>query len=234
MPKIETGNVNIKTYILDKHVIDFLNNYSFTNYPKTILDFFEYLHEKENGTHTETVKNRARKAYVFYKEDKIDNAVEEYQKIFVNDFPKNIKKDTSDFEDYIKAPNEEFIEDCFLVSIDDKIDIKIETHCKPKKGGFMKSILLSRLPTGWVSKKDDLDFVINTTNLSGEYLTRWKVRNFGEEATGDDKLRGEILEDNNGNHRYKDGAEFYGEHFLECYIIQNNVCVARKKVTVPI
>ena len=232
--KIETGNINIKTYILDKYVIDFLSDYSFVSYPKTILDFFEYLHKKESGTNIETAKNRAKKACAFYEENNIEKAVEEYQKIFVNGFPRNIKKDVSDFVDYVKAPNEQFIEDFFRVSLDEIIDINIETRCKPKKGGYMKSILLSRLPNGWVSKKDDLEFVLNTKNLSGEYLTKWKVRNFGEEATRDGKLRGEIHEDNNGIHKYKDGAAFYGEHFLECYIIQNNICIARKKVVVPI
>ena len=79
--KIETGNVNTKTYIIDAYVVDFLSNYSFTNYPKLILDFFEYLYKKENETYTETARNRASKAYDFYKEGKIDNALEEYQKI---------------------------------------------------------------------------------------------------------------------------------------------------------
>lgn len=232
--KIEKESVDIKTYILDKNVINFLNNYSFENYPKTIADFFEFLHKKKQETYIETVKNKTKKAYDLYKKDDIVGATKEYKDIFSNSFPKILTKDFSENVDYIKAPNEQFIEDFFPISIDDQINIEIETRCKPQKGGFMKSILLSKLPTGWVSKRDDLDFTVSIEGLSGQYTTKWKVRNFGEEATRDDKLRGEILEDNYGAHRHKDRAAFYGEHFLECYIVQDGVCVARKKVVVPI
>jgi len=94
--------------------------------------------------------------------------------------------------------------------------------------------LLSRLPIGWIFRKDSLEFKATASGYNGNYDTKWKVRNFGEEAERANKLRGEILEDNNGLHVYKDGAAFYGEHFLECYVIKNGTCIAKKRITVPI
>ena len=98
----------------------------------------------------------------------------------------------------------------------------------------MNKWLVNKLPAGIITKKDQLEFKVIIDGVSGNFITKWKVRNFGSEAERDNKLRGEIIGDNNGLHSYKDYAAFYGEHFLECYIIQNNVCIAIKRVTVPI
>ena len=167
------------------------------------------------------------------KENKIEKVVEEYQKIFVNSFPKSIDKDIVDFENYNKAPNEEFIENLFSVSINSNIEINIVKYCTPNKGGWRKT-LLEKIPLNWIRKEDDLEFKANLKNIQGEFSTRWKVRNFGAEAEKKDFLRGQILNDSGGKNIHKDKAAFFGKHFLECYIIQNNVCIARKKVTVPI
>ncbi len=231
--KTETTNVDIKTYIIDGYIIEFLNNYYFENYPKVVSDFFKYLHEIENKTYTETSKKSAQKAHDFYKEGKEDKAIEKYKKIFGDNFPKSLNQSLPKQDNYTKAPNEEFIEELCDVSIDENIHIQIEIECKPKRG-WTKSVLLSKISPHWLRKEDEVFFNVAANNLSGEYVTKWKVRNFGEEAEKNNSLRGGIEEDNNGLHKYKDKAKFFGEHFLECYIIQNGICVARKKVNVTI
>lgn len=231
--KTERTSVNIKTYILDNHVIDFLNSYTFIDCPKLIFNFFEYLHKKENQTSTETVLNQSKKAFGFYEKNKIDDALDEYIKIFGDSFPKNIKKAFHEKE-YSPAPNEQFIEDNFPLSIDKDILLDIKIYCKPKKGGFMNRWLVEKIPFVGFSKGETLEFDAIVNNLIGQYQTKWKVRNFGSEAKKNNKLRGEIMEDNNGLHKYKDSTAFYGEHFLECYVIKDGFCIAKKRIIVPI
>ena len=231
--KLEKSNVNIKTYILDSYAIDLLNDYTFVDYPNLVVDFFEYINKKENQSYTETALNQSKKALQLYKKGDIEEASIEYRKIFGDSFPKNIKKACLDNECLI-FPNEEFIENIMPVVINEDILLDIKIYCKPKKGGFMHRVLLEAFPFAGIFKKETLEFDSVVKNLIGQYETMWKVRNFGYEAERDDKLRGEIINDNNGLHKYKDTAAFHGKHFLECYVIQNNFCVARKKITIPV
>ena len=46
-------------------------------------------------------------------------------------------------------------------------------------------------------------------------------------------LRGQIIDDN-GTEKRKEDTNFEGAHYVECYIIKNNVCVARDRIDVPI
>ena len=45
-------------------------------------------------------------------------------------------------------------------------------------------------------------------------------------------IRGEIIKTDR-NHQYEH-TDFYGPHFVECYLVKNGVCVARDKIDVPI
>lgn len=229
--KLEKSNINIKTYIIDKHVISFLDGYVFTDYPKLICDFFSYLHKIENQTYTETALNQSEKAFNFYTSGEVDNAAEEYKKIFGDEFPKNINKSIFNTE-YETAPNEQFIENLFEVSIDQSITLDINVFCKPEKGSFRSWIPMKNFPFYGLNKRERLEFVV-VSNCREPFETKWKVRNFGVEAAKDNRLRGEILEDSE-LHKYIDFTAFYGEHFIECYLLKNNICVARKKIKIPV
>ena len=61
----------------------------------------------------------------------------------------------------------------------------------------------------------------------------WKVRNFGEEAQRKECLRGKIYRDE-GKRERVEGTEYTGIHFVECYILKDNVCVAMDRIDVPI
>ena len=69
----------------------------------------------------------------------------------------------------------------------------------------------------------------------GDYysiLIYWKVRNVGDVAESKDMIRGEIIKTDSKTH--KERTSFQGPHFVECYIIKDNVCVARDRIDVPI
>lgn len=71
-----------------------------------------------------------------------------------------------------------------------------------------------------------------TTNAAKPYEIWWKVRNAGEYAEKNNKVRGEILKEFD-SHRRED-SQFGGPHFVECYVIKNGECVAMKRVPVNI
>ena len=53
----------------------------------------------------------------------------------------------------------------------------------------------------------------------------------GEEAHKRDNIRGEIIKDGEKHHEV---SEFHGPHYVECYIVKENVCVAKTRINVPI
>jgi hypothetical protein len=61
----------------------------------------------------------------------------------------------------------------------------------------------------------------------------WKVRNYGDEAQKADDLRGEISYDK-GFQKKEESTKYHGKHYVECYVIINNLCVASDKILVPI
>ncbi len=69
------------------------------------------------------------------------------------------------------------------------------------------------------------------TNCPGDYRVFWKVKNVGPEAERKNCLRGQIKE---RGKMITEPTSFFGNHYIECYIIKNNVCVARTRVDVPI
>jgi hypothetical protein len=78
-----------------------------------------------------------------------------------------------------------------------------------------------------------LKFHIVECNVPKSFQVKWKVRNVGEEAIRRDLIRGQIVDDR-GNQERVESSLFHGAHFVECYIIKNNICVARDRIDVPI
>lgn len=136
-------------------------------------------------------------------------------------YPKAIKEASMNY-----SSKEQYIEDLYAVDITNSLSI----DCRVKQNGFQDGLLrmLNRLR---VNK--DLYFYIEHTDVVEPYDVLWKIKNEGEIANAKNMLRGEILEDKGGKERYEK-TSFKGSHFVECYIIKNNVCVARDRIDVPI
>ena len=69
-------------------------------------------------------------------------------------------------------------------------------------------------------------------NLSSPYEIIWKVKNRGEESYKRNEVRGQLI--HGKGREISEETAFSGSHFVECYIVQDNVCVARAKIDVPI
>ena len=77
----------------------------------------------------------------------------------------------------------------------------------------------------------ELRCTMNYTNCPEPYKILWKVKNVGPEAERRNEIRGQIYE------RKKcivEHTSFFGNHYIECYIIKNGICVARNRIAIPI
>lgn len=73
---------------------------------------------------------------------------------------------------------------------------------------------------------------IAITNVEWPYKVYWQVVNTGDEAAAAEKLRGKIfLSANAGKDaiRYNDSTAFTGTHWIECFIVKDDICVARSR-----
>ncbi len=125
--------------------------------------------------------------------------------------------------------SEQFIEELFPVDI--RYTLKID--CRVTQDGFRPRLLSEILREHrWLSRRKQLDFYITYTNCPHPYSIFWKVRNVGEIAKSRNMIRGEIR-CTNSSHQ-KEHTDFYGPHYVECFLVKNDVCVARALINVPI
>ena len=72
---------------------------------------------------------------------------------------------------------------------------------------------------------------VGKTNCPSYDKVLWKVRNVGEEAIRRNEIRGQIEE---RKQEIEEHTSFLGDHYIECYLIKNGICVAIGHVDVPI
>lgn len=131
--------------------------------------------------------------------------------------------------------NEEYIDNLFPLQNNYKLiklDCRLTDSNQKMPDRLLSKILLNneKIKIGY-----SLDFYIENVNVSRPYEVYWKIKNNGEEAIRLNDLRGEIIKSRETNeHQHVEYAKFKGNHYVECYIIKNNVCVAIGRINVPI
>lgn len=125
---------------------------------------------------------------------------------------------------------EEYIEDMYSVDIRYSLNLDCEISQDGFRTDFLNKILAKKFPLR-VSKK--LRFFVTSCDVPAPYTIKWKVRNVGDTAERKDQIRGQIGDDG-GNNSRDEITTFKGSHFVECYAIKSNVCVARERIDVPI
>ena len=124
---------------------------------------------------------------------------------------------------------EQFIEDMFPVHI--KYSCRVS--CKINGDGWTDTPLrdfLGRFKR-YIPHHFTVKCAVTYTDCPGIYSVYWKVKNVGPEAERQICLRGQIEE---RGKEISEPTSFFGNHYIECYIVQNNVCVAKTRVDVPI
>lgn len=240
------NGVKIGGLLIDTFCYNFLHansqhrETSYSGYDVLVRDFFEYLKNLDNdqkywlapGSNQKVYRKgrftaKAKKAY-----KKVCEAIDKnanktvysiWRKVFGVFFPyPQVVLESA--ENY--AVNEQFIEN--LVPVDIRCSLTIE--CSATQEGFREQFL-SALPI--LKKNKKLKFFIKNTDVLLPYEVKWKVKNKGDVAKLKNMFRGQIVDDG-GRRIRKENSNFGGEHYVECYIIKDNVCIARDRIDVPI
>lgn len=221
------------------------DNQSYSSYPELVAEVFEYLAglpmqnywlvpgSGERVTAGKNFRPKAKKAGVRAREAMAEDAeakkIKLWRQIFGKPFPS--ATEAARKADFINAlqTTEEFIEDKYPVDIRYAIDCECKVTDKSGSAGYLSH--LAKTFT-WLPVNRSLRFFIEECDVPPPFEIKWKVRNVGPVARIKG-IRGEILDDQ-GTHERTESADFQGEHYVECYAIKNNVCVARTRIEVPI
>lgn len=218
----------------------------YSDYPSLLNEYFRYLSElNEKQTFwlalgsNQKVYNKDKGKFI-RKSKKIvkklnnldlntDEVYEAMMFVFGNKFPNYSSVKKSLYEVVVASfrKTEEFIEDNFLVDIRHNLNI----DCRVTQNGFQPFWIKEDKKPLKASK--NLKFVIKYHDVPEPYSVYWKVKNCGNEAMKRDMIRGQIVKDL-GTESRSEETRFSGEHYVECYIVKNNICVARDRIDVPI
>lgn len=167
-----------------------------------------------------------------------NNAIEAWNIFFNHSYWGEIEKSAVS-EDLMNLSSEnyddteEFIDEVYPVY--EKYDIDI--GCIVTGNGFTDMPILKYL-TKYASRFNNFIPInfnvkckISYTNCPSYDKILWKVRNVGEAAKIENCIRGQIEE---RGQSITEPTSFKGNHYIECYLIKNGVCVAIGHVNIPI
>ena len=240
--------------LIDTLAYNFLNSTtyfdtkSFVYYDEMSRDFFKYLYDqpkdqKEYGALGSKQRVKVKKSFRRKSKKAYDLACKaidatsdktkhnRWRDIYGNDFPKYQNEESEAKSLNLSyASNEEFIENLFPIDI----RYNLEIDCEVKQNGFREGLLSEYLRKKYpLLTGKSLRFFISDVNIAPPYIVKWKVTNRGDEAIKRNCIRGQITNDY-GNQQVIETTNFKGEHFVECYIIKNNIVVAKDSIDVPI
>ena len=215
----------------------------YASFGELVMEFFEYLKNEPQQEYYLALGSNQRvkvksafqsKAKQAYKEcnKTLEETSEEtkhkrWRNVFGNSFPKG--KTLSESRSF--SDTEEFIEDKYPIDIRYNLSI----NCRVTRDGFPPQLLRDILNQAKkVLRVRHLEFYIEFTNVPKPYKVKWKVLNIGAEAESRNCVRGQIITSNKVSNKRTESAVFFGDHYVECYIIKDNIVVARDKISVPI
>lgn len=243
---------SIRTFEIEQVVLSYFSNSGLksSSTAQLFVNFFQFFlnNTLDQGlrSHLTTALGRAQKALDFEINSKFEDAADEWKKIFGNDFPKTIKivsQEMSVSEDELSklnrltreypSPDEEHLTNDHGIPFEINSTYSISVDADVEQDGFRKGTLMSFIQRKFpLLKSKKLIFRVNH-NVPGPYQIKWKIRNFGDEAKRANCLRGQIHDDA-GSETHTEHTCYIGEHYVECYIIKNNKCVALGRILVPI
>lgn len=252
--------INFSGLWIDTLVYNFLvshtehKNSSYKNYDNLVKDFFKYLYDQYELSPDKRIwrapgsnqvvhgswqgHRKIKKAYQLCLEalENEEVANENWSKVFGVNFP--IEEDETISESLLavrKAPDEQFIEYEYNGKVDIKNNVSIDYSISRESKTW--KILKKSLPSMTVPMSRDLEFHIQSIDVEPPYEVKWKVRNVGSIAKDKKQQRGKLQQSTSGKHKTSklvESSNFNGEHWVECYVIKNNICIARDRISVPI
>lgn len=170
-----------------------------------------------------------------YTDDNKDSSLEKWQLVFGDDF-KAPEKDSNanNMLPQVKSFNntEQSITDLgFAIKINPSYKVVLQGKVLKKDGGFRPYLLSEK--GNKVTAGRNIEFSVVLCTVPSPYKIFWKVLNRGEKAISQNCIRGQIQEGGKV-WKIKESTNFRGDHYVECYIIRDNVCVARNRQIVSI
>ncbi|WP_429083469.1 nucleotide-binding domain-containing protein [Aeromonas bivalvium] len=225
---------------------DYYDDKSYSFYDWLSRDFFKYLMEQPNQDHYQALgsgqdvkvkkkfQKQAKKAYeaclAAIEADGTDAAYSKWKKVYGKPFPSKpaVLAESANVKSW--SDTEAFIEDLHPVDIRHSVEL----DCEVSQNGFRDHSLRYLLSINAVLKPNkSLKFTATPSDIEHPYDIKWKVLNRGAEAQRRNCIRGQIFLDD-GNSQRSESTSFKGEHIVECYVVKNNVVVARNRIEVPI
>jgi hypothetical protein len=224
--------VNLPTAF--KLIINRLNDSLQTNYfmptitnPKMSEEnFTRNWTQEQYSNFRDKIKSLSEKTNLAYNEENQKKSIKKWKEVFGHKFPDFVRSDKLDSTNENYTSREEFIEDK-ISSI--SLDYNLRISCTVKGQNGIRDLLLEFVPILKAEKK--LVFKIENITVPKPYTIYWKVKNEGKEAQEAGKLRGSIFV---GNNTINEPTKFKGRHYVECYIVKDNILVAMDRIDVPI
>lgn len=167
-----------------------------------------------------------------YEEEEFEKSLLKWQNIFGEDFKEskteyNKRKRLSDGSLITFNDTEQNLSD---ISIPLHINAKYKLRLKGRvsRRGFRDYWLAAR--GNRVLRGSRIVFSIQCT-VPPPYQIYWKILNRGDEALRRNCIRGQIIK---GIDTHSEPTSFCGNHFVECYIVKDGICVAKDRQTVTI
>lgn len=156
--------------------------------------------------------------------------IETLQEILGNEYPVEQRVlEKAAFATRAFDHTEQFIQNKFPVDI----RYSLSLDCQVKQSGFRDRLLSVILREGDILRHNkQLHFFITETDCPKPYSIYWKVKNVGPVAESKNCIRGQIVKTDLLTHY--EHTDFQGQHYVECYLVKNNICVARAHINVPI
>lgn len=124
---------------------------------------------------------------------------------------------------------EQFIEELYPMQLIYHCDVSCQVSgdgWRPKPIKEFLSTLRHYLPHNF-----EIRCTMDYTDCPRPYKVLWKVKNVGPEAERRNQIRGQI---NDRGSTIVEHTNFFGNHYIECYIIKDNACVSRNRIEIPI
>lgn len=186
-------------------------------------DFRERWDQKGYANFRSQIASYASKIRTAYDAETLEASVEGWQSVFGASFTAPAAKATE------RATfAEEFIDSTLQIPI--RLSKNVTLVGRVRRAGVARAYDLSRRGDR-VQKNRTIDFEIRDLDVTEPHQVFWKVKNYGNEALEAHQLRGDVVE--GGTSRYET-TSYVGSHYVEVYIVQNNVCVAMDRQPVII
>jgi hypothetical protein len=220
----ETCSVPVHSYQIEEAAVSFFADYTkpTTDYSVVLRDFFDYFRTKvkeESRSHVETAYSRAEKANDLEHAGDLDEAAQEWKKVFGPDFPSVGEEETASKSMPVLADSShcEPLRWPHIAQNSVKIIARVLSPNKEKRLGGIASNGRSVIPGLYLEFTADTD-----TNGAFDYY--WQVVNTGEVAKRANDLRGTFF---TGGKMRQEHTEYSGKHWIECFIVKGDICVAR-------